>query len=252
MDRTRQYWWSDSYHSHPSHQSRSNVDRQCLRRDMGNHRRWCILATTGGGTDYTATATGTLSWGDGDADPKTIAVNIVNDTLVEGDETVEFSLSNFTGAGIGSLRSTTLTIVDDERLQIPYTNDFNTDNGGFKPVVLSGSGYQWEWGAGQSGKPNMNGSYATIERAANWMTMLNSWHGGYRSYALETPLISLLGGTGDYFLVQLHSLSADSMVTGNIDGLASVASSNNIELSDTLPDVEIIELPEAELGVQLP
>jgi len=52
--------------------------------------------------------------------------------------------------------------------------------------------------------------------------------------------------------VQLHSLSADSMVTGNIDGLASVASSNKIELSDTLPDVEIIELPEAELGVQLP
>jgi len=52
--------------------------------------------------------------------------------------------------------------------------------------------------------------------------------------------------------VQLHSLSADSMVTGNIDGLASVASSNNLELSESLPDVEIIMLPEPEVGVLLP
>jgi len=154
---------------------------------------------TSGGTDYTATASGTFNWGDGDANPKTIVLNVVNDTLVEGNETVEFSLSNFSGAGMGSSLSTTVTIVDDERLKIPYANDFNTDNGGFRPVVLSGSGGQWEWGAG-SGKPNFNGTYATIEGAANWMTNLTSHHGWNTKYALETPAISLVGGTGDYFL----------------------------------------------------
>ncbi len=50
----------------------------------------------------------------------------------------------------------------------------------------------------------------------------------------------------------LHSLSPESMVTGNIDGLGSTASSNNLELSDTLLNVETIELPEPELGIQLP
>jgi photosystem II stability/assembly factor-like uncharacterized protein len=197
---------------------------------------------SGGGTDYTAIASGTLNWGDGDADPKTIAVNIVNDTLVEGDETVEFSLSNFSGAGIGSSSSTTLTIVDDERLEIPYTNDFNTDNGGFKPVVLSGSGYQWEWGAGQSGKPNMNPTkgYSTIEGAANWMTMLNDWHGGYRSYALETPLISLLGGTGDYFLeFKYRGICSDGTTGMNLE--YSTDGGNNWQLLGSIGDPNAIQ-----------
>jgi len=52
--------------------------------------------------------------------------------------------------------------------------------------------------------------------------------------------------------VHLHSLSPESMITGNIDGLDSLASSNNLEQSDTLLDVETIELPEPELGDQLP
>ena len=195
---------------------------------------------TGGGTDYTANATGTLNWGDGDAAPKTIAVNIVNDTLVEGYETVEFSLSNFSGAGVGSSSSSTLTIVDDEKLEIPYTNDFNTDNGGFKAVVLSGIGYQWEWGAGQSGKPNMNGSNATIEGAANWMTMLNDWHGGYRSYALETPLISLLGGTGDYFLeFKYRGICSDATTGMNLE--YSTDGGNNWQLLGSIGDPNAVQ-----------
>ncbi len=156
---------------------------------------------TGSGTDYTVSS-GTLNWSDGDTSSKTFSVTIVNDSNFEGDETINFLLSNFIGTGSGIYTTTTLNILDDERILAPYTNDFNTDNGNFKSVVLSGTGGQWEWGAGDTGKPNFNpnNSAQTIEGAANWMTNLSTHHGFNTIYTLETPSISLVGGTGDYNL----------------------------------------------------
>ena len=61
------------------------------------------------GTDYTA-ASGTLTFSPGDTS-KTVAVNALTDTAVEGDETLTLTLSNPSGATLGSA-SATGTLVD--------------------------------------------------------------------------------------------------------------------------------------------
>jgi plastocyanin len=56
---------------------------------------------------------GSLSWGSGDQEPKTIQVPIKNDSSREGDETFAIFLSKATGAGLGT-GSVTVTIHDDD------------------------------------------------------------------------------------------------------------------------------------------
>lgn len=66
--------------------------------------------------DY-LTAAGTLNWADGDATPKTFQVTIVDDTFVEGDETVNLTLTNpLGGAALGAPSAALLTIIEDDIL----------------------------------------------------------------------------------------------------------------------------------------
>lgn len=64
------------------------------------------------GNDYQGPASGTLSWADGDADPKLIEYDIADDGFVESDEFFEVTLSNATGAGIDSTDVARITILD--------------------------------------------------------------------------------------------------------------------------------------------
>jgi hypothetical protein len=69
------------------------------------------------GSDYTS-ASGTLSWANGDTSNKTFSVPITNDTLDESNETFTVTLSSPTGgAALGSPSSSTVTITDDD---LPY------------------------------------------------------------------------------------------------------------------------------------
>jgi Calx-beta domain/FG-GAP-like repeat/Bacterial Ig-like domain (group 2)/ASPIC and UnbV len=69
--------------------------------------------TATAGSDYT-TASGTLTFADGET-TKTFAIPIIDDSLVEGNETVNLALSSPTGgATLGSLAAATLTIVDND------------------------------------------------------------------------------------------------------------------------------------------
>jgi Zn-dependent metalloprotease len=64
------------------------------------------------GTDY-QTATGTLTWADGEDGAKTFKVRSISDSVADGSETVTLSLSSATnGASIGTPSTATLTIGD--------------------------------------------------------------------------------------------------------------------------------------------
>jgi predicted CxxxxCH...CXXCH cytochrome family protein len=81
--------------------------------------------TATSGSDYT-TASGTLNWTAGDAASKTFTVPVTNDTVYEGNETVNLTLSNASGATLGTQTTATLTITDNET---PPTVQFSTTSG---------------------------------------------------------------------------------------------------------------------------
>ena len=68
-------------------------------------------ATAGG--DYNA-ASGTLSWADGDSSSKTFTVAVNDDSIVEGNETVNLALTNASGASLGTQPTAVLTILEND------------------------------------------------------------------------------------------------------------------------------------------
>ena len=72
------------------------------------------------GQDFTST-NGTLNWTDGDSDSKSFAVPILNDNDDESLETFLVSLSNATGATLGTPSSATVSIQDDDGGVEPFT-----------------------------------------------------------------------------------------------------------------------------------
>jgi|GEM_PF-405002 len=77
-------------------------------------------SATGGGTDYTL-ASGTLNFAIGET-AKTITVNLTNDNVIEGSETVVISLSSPVNAGLGAGASHTLTITDKPTPVVTWAN----------------------------------------------------------------------------------------------------------------------------------
>jgi len=69
--------------------------------------------TASSGADYQS-ATGTLNWADGELSNQSFTITLVDDAIMEGDETVNISLSNVAGAALGDPQDAVLTIVDDE------------------------------------------------------------------------------------------------------------------------------------------
>jgi len=81
--------------------------------------------TATAGSDYTA-ASGALSWAAGDTASKTFTVAIINDTVVEPNETVTLTLSAPTGgATLGTTNPATLTITNDDVAPPAGTLQFN-------------------------------------------------------------------------------------------------------------------------------
>lgn len=105
------------------------------------------VAVSGGsateGSDY-ALATTTVAWADGDAASKTIAIPITDDSLLEGDETIDLMLQNPTGAAaIGAQSATTITIVDEDSagtLQFAEASYSVAEGGGAIVVSVTRSG----------------------------------------------------------------------------------------------------------------
>ncbi len=77
-----------------------------------------VGGTATAGADFTAQSA-TLNWAAGDATSRTLVVPIVNDALVEGNETFSVVLSSPAGATLGAVTSVTVTIVDDDMPTVP-------------------------------------------------------------------------------------------------------------------------------------
>jgi hypothetical protein len=125
-------------------------------------------ATTAGsataGSDFTTTS-GTLTWANGDATSRTIAVPIVNDSVQEAAETFTLALNNASGATLGAPASATISITDDDAPQpTPGTLQFTTaaqtvgEAAGTIAVVVARSG-------GSSGAASVQ--YATAPGSAS-------------------------------------------------------------------------------------
>lgn len=74
--------------------------------------------TAKAGSDYAAVS-GTLTWVAGDTTDKTFSVPIIDDTEIEGNETMNLTLSNPSGTTLGTQHSATLTIIDDDQAMLP-------------------------------------------------------------------------------------------------------------------------------------
>jgi hypothetical protein len=81
----------------------------------------CTLVNSRGSErcDY-VTSLGTVQFAAGESS-KTIFVPLIDDVLVEGDETFTIGLSNASGATLGSTNAATITILDDDSVA-PTTN----------------------------------------------------------------------------------------------------------------------------------
>jgi hypothetical protein len=75
-------------------------------------------ATATGNVDY-ATQIDTLTWLAGDSTPKTFVVPIMEDALIEGNETFTIALSSPTGATLGVTTTMTITIIDNDFATVP-------------------------------------------------------------------------------------------------------------------------------------
>ncbi|WP_022978475.1 Calx-beta domain-containing protein [Nevskia ramosa] len=76
------------------------------------------------GSDYIATS-GTLNWADGDATAKTFSVPMIDDAVAESSETLALTLSApGGGATLGSIKTATLTIADNDSASVKSTLAF--------------------------------------------------------------------------------------------------------------------------------
>ncbi|MBI2441165.1 MAG: right-handed parallel beta-helix repeat-containing protein [Lentisphaerae bacterium] len=92
--------------------------------------------TASAGSDYTSQS-GTLSWPAGDSLSRTITVSISDDSIDESDETFTVTLSNVTGAGLGSPSSAVVTIVDNDDPPVGQDEaDLEVSDFKFVPVKL--------------------------------------------------------------------------------------------------------------------
>jgi len=85
---------------------------------------------------------------------------------------------------------------------IPYTNNFEVNDGGFNTISLTGDGDDtWMWGSNSKGKKFMNGPSGKISGEKSWITNIGRGQGMKGNvYALETPPFSFIGAEGDYYL----------------------------------------------------
>jgi hypothetical protein len=82
--------------------------------------------------------TGTLSWGDGDGQTKSITVPISDDNTYEGNETFNVNLSTPSGgAKLGAISQTIVTVVDDDAVELIEDSPSSTNEQCDKTTIVA-------------------------------------------------------------------------------------------------------------------
>lgn len=135
--------------------------------------------TATAGADYTAT-TGTLNWAAGDGATKTIGIPVLEDTDVESAETITLTLSNATGAMLGTPAAATITINDDDVAPVPQPGvvqfasaSYSVDeNGGSVTLTLTrtngADGAICVSVASGGGSASAGSDYTALTQTVNW------------------------------------------------------------------------------------
>lgn len=175
-----------------------------------------VNGTANAGADYTATSA-TLSWADGDTANKTFAVAILEDSLVEGNETVTLTLSNPSGgATLGAPVTATLTIADNESGGSVFPLPIPTRPTSFPLSAPASQGFVVAWGNNDSGQTNVPGGLSGVVAVAA---------GGGHSLALRS------GGTvASWGLNTYGQVNVPSGLNGVVRVAAGVSASHSLAL----------------------
>lgn len=154
--------------------------------------------------DY-ASATGALSWGAGDALPKSFTVTIVDDVLIEPNETFDVVLSKPIGTVIGPRSTTSVTIFDDEDAVVGMPGTATVVSNPYGNLSVQGG--------------TLNGNTITGLQK-NAVIQLGSTAGSPSSFAaIDFQGVSI--GQGNRLTVR-SGASGQSIVLRNVDATASV------------------------------
>jgi len=121
-----------------------------------------------GGTDYSGTASGVVTWADGDANPKWIEYSIADDGSGEANEFFELRLSNASGGSIGPNASLRINILDGTG-----SNSAPNSVAGTSQTVNSGATVTLN-GAGSNDPDGDNLSYAWTQTLGTTVTLSNA------------------------------------------------------------------------------
>jgi hypothetical protein len=145
--------------------------------------------TATAGQDYTA-VNQTVTWADGDTSPKTITVPIAQDTLTEGNETVNLALSGPTGgATVGTPANAVLTIADAPgTIQFALLPGPVFEDGGTAFVIVTRTGGN---GGAVSALVTTSDGTATAGRDYTSVSQMVSWADGDTSdKRITIPLLN--------------------------------------------------------------
>lgn len=179
---------------------------------------YAIKGVTAGPTDIRET-TGIISWGDGDVDVKSIPITIVDDGLVESDETFTVTLSDPTGgAAIGEPSVETVTIIDNDvpasfiSFSAPEYSVVDDQALVTVSVDRAGTGVQLDAPASvnltTADLSAVAGQdYTSVNTTLNW----NAGEGGRKSVVIPVTQFGSTPEPTEYFLVTLQAVNGSAL-----------------------------------------
>jgi glucose/arabinose dehydrogenase/ribosomal protein L35AE/L33A len=186
--------------------------------------------TATAGSDYT-TATGTLTFAAGEIS-KSFTIPIINDTLVEGNETITITLSSAGGgATLGSPATATLTIVSDDVATQPGSLQFGSatyavnETGGTATITVTRSG-------GSDGAVSVN--YATSNGTATAGSDYTATSGTLNFASGETTKTFAIPIIND---IAVEGLETVTLTLSNPTGGATLGGQTTATLTITSDDV---------------